>query len=155
MKFTLAAFLSVALAGQSFNLITTHSGSTKTHLQTWGVDEFDNILLGKGETVKLVLNSDGQLVDTNSGKYLIGDHEVGDGRLVIKASKEKGTKGQWSINDNYLSFKTEEHPDYSLIACTAPAAGNAMQVIYGKVFSTCEGFGAHLSDLKDVEDATV
>ncbi|CAN3359018.1 hypothetical protein DICA3_D00804 [Diutina catenulata] len=150
MKFiTFAACVATAIAGQSFGLITSHSGSVNTHLRSWEVNEYGIVTLDSGEPVKLVLNSDGSLVDTNSGKYITLGKVLApkDNRRIFVTSTEAGTD-TWSIKDNHLKYSGTE----GFVAC--PHNGQ-WALFSGNTDNACEGFSAVVQSVKDVEDATV
>ncbi|GEQ72364.1 hypothetical protein JCM33374_g6051 [Metschnikowia sp. JCM 33374] len=87
--------LATALAGQSFNALLIRSGSQYQYssFKPSGSD----IVAGPSGDLKLVLNSDGSLIDTISKKYI----HIGDDKAVTLADK---AQTGYSFEGNYLAF---------------------------------------------------
>ncbi|CAN3358041.1 hypothetical protein DICA3_F35168 [Diutina catenulata] len=141
-SFAIAAYIAAALAGQSFYVITSHSGSVNVHLQGFKVDSQGVLNLRDGQEVALVLNSDGQLVDTKSDAYLVAGEA---GKIVT--SQQPGS-GKWTIKDEHYLY----YNDASLFGCPV---GPTFAVFTTNGAEQCEAFSATVRDLKEVPDAKV
>ncbi|KAM9901271.1 hypothetical protein OXX79_004634 [Metschnikowia pulcherrima] len=90
--------LATALAGQSFNALIIRSGSQYQYssFKASGSD-----VAVTGSDMKLVLNSDGSLIDSTSKKYLhVGD----DKKLTLADDAQTG----FSFKSNYLAYKDSQ-----------------------------------------------
>lgn len=139
--FSILTLAAVASAAKTFSMITIRSGSK---LQFASVSNHDDkILLGAdGDSLVVILNDDGTLVDAHNGKQIFAN----DKKLIVEGSQKDAKFG---IGDrDYLTYDGKE----SFVAC--PTDGDDYQLALDGGCSDSQGVALLVQGVKDIGTTT-